>query len=367
MHDPNTMSVRITLYEAALEDAVNSGGENCRHAAIDAFAKAEQIFRTVHRLRKYGAPNTALLGLLVLAVYLTGWGYLGFRADYWLLAAVESGMGAVAILFGLSFLCLSLWDILLVAEKFRLTPARLKAQALKPFRSVLDRCVDGTTPAFDRDGKRIDGPVLQSHWSLILFSQHPAHRSFRLPSAMRIIDEQPIVEAATRGDVIPTHARQPVEQDAEQVTHTVINYTQTTNTVILQKHAVAATERVARQAKQRKAHWFASVTTEMFEMRATKIASHWSGSQEQQVRMALNTGYAITRADQRPDIPLKELEAKIVRALEQAQLPVGLQQTPSSVWINKMFGEGKRHDYVWVRRYLTEPDFAPPYELPLSA
>ena len=363
MHDPDTMSTRITLYEAALKHAVAIGGEEYRLAAIEAFAEAEQIFRTVHRLRKYGAPNTALLGLLVLTIYILGWGYLGFRADYWLLAAVESGIGAAAFLFGLSFLCLSLWDILLLAEKFHLTPARLKASALTPFVSVLHRCAEGTAFAFDQDGKRIDGPVFQSLWSLILFSQHPAHRTFRLPNAMRVMDEQLEMEAATQCDVVPANAGDSVEQDAETAIKTVINYSQTTNTIILHNHAVAATKRGVRSAKQ---HWFASVTSEIFEMRAAKIASHWSGSQEQQVRMALDTGYAFTRADQRPDIALKELEAKIVSALKKAQLPVGLHQTPSSEWINKMLGEGKRHDYVWVRRYLTEPDFEPPYELPLS-
>jgi hypothetical protein len=85
------------------------------------------------------------------------------------------------------------------------------------------------------------------------------------------------------------------------------------------------------------------------------------------VEFALDHAFMRTRKGQNQFISATELEGEIADALRKAQMRVGLTETDSSEWINKMFGNGSKHDYVWVRRFLTEPDFKPPYELPLSS
>ncbi len=104
----------------------------------------------------------------------------------------------------------------------------------------------------------------------------------------------------------------------------------------------------------------------MHSERSVRIASHWNGGETDQVRTALDTAFALTREANVPNIARGDLVDEIVEALKAANLKVGLGKTNSKEWITKMFGEGERHDYTWVRRYLTEPDFEPPYELPLS-
>ena len=55
---------------------------------------------------------------------------------------------------------------------------------------------------FFRNGKVIDGPVFKSIWSLILSSQFPEHRRFRLPNASEIIESQPLIDTPVSGEVI---------------------------------------------------------------------------------------------------------------------------------------------------------------------
>jgi hypothetical protein len=110
----------------------------------------------------------------------------------------------------------------------------------------------------------------------------------------------------------------------------------------------------------------AAVSRKTHSSKSKQIASHWFGRQSAQVELALTYAFNRTRKDQNPFISATELESEIAEALRRAQMRVGLGETDSSEWINKMFGSGSKHDYVWVRRFLTEPDFKPPYELPLS-
>ncbi len=358
------MGRRITLYEAALAEAEATGGVTARQAAIAAFEKADFVFRLFHRIREYIAPAFGFLALLVLVALTVDWGLSGFTRDYWDSGPPSAALVRAASFFGVGFACYSVWDIALLLEKFGVVPGRLKAPALAPFHAVRERCADAETAAFEHDGKLIDGPIFNSVWSLILFSQYPAHRRFRLPDASGIIEAQPLIDAPDSGEVnVLDPSREPA-LDAPGI-NAVINLSSTTNTLNVQNTYHAPPE-PKRRAKPEKPHWYSSVSSEMHLERSAKIANHWNGSETDQVRTALDTAFARTREGQFPNIARGGLVDEIVEALKAANLKVGLGKTNSKEWITKMFGEGERHDYTWVRRYLTEPDFEPPYELPFS-
>lgn len=358
------MGRRITLYEAALAEAEVAGGVTARQAAIAAFEKADSMFRLIHWLRKYGGPTFGFLGLLVVVVQVLGWGYSGFTRDYLELAPPSTAIFRAGILFGLALACLAVWDIALLFEKFGIAPGRLKAPALAPFHVIRKRCAGAVAAAFDHNGKVIDGPVFKSIWSLILSSQFPEHRRFRLPNASEIIESQPLIDTPVSGEVIVFDPGS--EQVRESpVINAVINLSRTTNTLNVRSTYHASPE-PKRRTKHEKPHWYSSVSSETHLERSAKIANHWNGGETDQVRTALETAFARTRKGQFPNITRGDLVDEIVAELKAANLKVGLGKTNSKEWITKMFGEGERHDYTWVRRYLTEPDFEPPYELPFS-
>jgi hypothetical protein len=170
------------------------------------------------------------------------------------------------------------------------------------------------------------------------------------------------------GEIAASH---PKEQDtpttdSEPTINAVINYSRTTNTVVVQNNIVVEAQRPTQKAKPRKLHWFASVSDDTFKVRSKAIAGHWHGLQEAQVQLALDTAFAMTRSDQRPDILPKDLTDAIVQRLIERPLPIGLSTTNSSEWISKIVGKGT-NDYTWIRRFLTEVEFTPPFELPFNA
>jgi hypothetical protein len=358
------MGRRITLYEAALAGAEATGGASARQAAIAAFEKADSVFRLIHRIREYGAPTFGFVGLLVVVAILLGWGFDGFTRDYWEVGPPSTAMVRSAYLFGLALACYSVWDIALLFEKFGLVPGRLKVPTLAPFHLLRERCADAVTAAFEHDGKVIDGPIFKSFWSLILFSQYPAHRRFRLPNANGIFEGQPLIDAPVSGEVILID--QGVEPAREApVINAVINYSETTNTLNIQNTIQVAPGAKRRNTKPEKPHWYSGVSAEVHAERSGKIANHWTGGQVAQVQTALDTAFAETRDGQRPGITVVELVAEIAKALLAANMSVGLNNTESSVWISMMFSDGKS-PYEWVRRFLTEPDFEPMPGLPFS-
>lgn len=358
------MGRRITLYEAALAEAEATGGVTARQAAITAFAKADSMFRLIHRVRAYIASAFGFVALLVVAAIVVDWGFHGFTRDYWDSALPNAAIVRATAFFGVAFACYSLWDIALLFEQLGIVPGRLKAPALAPFHAVRERCASTATAAFEHDAKLIDGPIFKSFWSLILFSQFPAHRRFRLPDANGVIEAQPLIDAPDSGEVSVFDPGGEPALDAP-VINAVINLSSTTNTLNVQNTYHAPPE-PKRRAKPEKPHWYSSVSSEMHLERSVKIANHWNGSETDQVRTALDTAFARTREGQFPNIARGGLVDEIVAALKSANLKVGLGKTNSKEWITKMFGEGERHDYTWVRRFLTEPDFEPPYELPFS-
>jgi hypothetical protein len=358
------MGRRITLYEAALAESEATDLESARQAAIAAFAKADSVFRLIHRIREYGAPTFGFVGLLVVVAILLAWGFNGFTRDYWDAEPPSTAMVRVTIFFGLALACYSVWDIALLFEKFGLVPGRLKAPALAPFHLIRERCAGAATAAFEHDGKVIDGPIFKSCWSLILFSQYPAHRRFQLPNANGIIEGQSLIDAPISGEVIVFDPGIEPAHEAP-VINAVINHSSTTNTLNVQNTFHPPTEPKRRTIAE-KPHWYSSVSFAMHSERSVKIANHWNGGETGQVRTALDTAFARTREGKFPNIARGDLVDEIVEALKAANLKAGLGKTNSKEWITKMFGEGERHDYTWVRRYLTEKDFEPPYELPFS-
>lgn len=358
------MGRRITLYQAALEEAGVAGGDTARDEAARAFEKADQVFKTLHLVRHFGAPAFGFLGLLMFVIEPLRWSYYGFNQAYWHDSSVDAAWYGMAVLFGLATLAFAGWDILVFTERFGLIPDRLKSPALAPFLSILDQCATGTLQALDQSGEPIDAPLFRSRCALILFSQHPRHRRFLLPNAAKIIEAQPLVDSAPSGQLL---FQQPDQRQlsAKPAINAVIIDNRTTNIVSVRNHIVVQGGSASNKKKARKLHWCASVTADVYGKRSKQIAGRWHGRQECQVQLALDTMFAATRPDQRPDALPDELTKLIVQKFAEVPLPTGLGNSNSTVWISKMVGNGKDNDYTWIRRFLTEADFNPPYELPL--
>ena len=146
------MDRRITIYEAAMAEAVAAGGETARQPAIAAFEMADSVFRLIHRLRKYGTPTFGFLGLLLLTVQFLGWAFNGFTREYFNFEPTSAGLARAAVLLGLALACLSVWDIAILFEKVGLVPGRLIAPALAAFHAIRDECAEATAADFDHNG-----------------------------------------------------------------------------------------------------------------------------------------------------------------------------------------------------------------------
>lgn len=358
------MGRRITLYDAALAEAFEAGGDPARLSAIAAFGKAEKIFGRIHIIRSLGAPNFGLTGAVVLLALIVGWAFSGFTQDFWSLQPVAVALGVAGVLFGLAFACLAVWDIMIGLEKGGYVPKTLKAPELAPFHSVRKRCADRTASAFDDGGKPYDSPMFTSHWSLILFSQFPNRRKYRLPHSSGIISAQPLIDLPTSKELAEFKTADDTEQTV-QPANTVLNFFRTSSTIIVRYIFHMAPQPKRKPRKAAKPHWYASVSEEVHKSRSVKIANHWAGNQVEQVQLALNTAFELTRDGGQPCINVVTLVDKIAKTLTAKKLPVGLGNTESSVWISMMFSD-RKSPYEWVRRYLTEPDFEPSPRLPLS-
>jgi hypothetical protein len=227
------MGRRITLYDAALVEAFKTGGEPARLVAIGAFNKVDAILRTISTIRSLGASNLGLTGSVVLITLVVGWAFSGFALSFWSLQPVLAGLAIAGVLFGLAFVCLAVWDIMIGLEKIGYVPGPLKAHELAPFHALRKRCANRLAQAYDDDGKQYDSPMYGSVWSLILFSQLPEHRKFRLQHSMDIIAAQPLIDFLTSQELVEAKATGGAGQTAPPV-NTVLNFFRTKTTIIVQ-------------------------------------------------------------------------------------------------------------------------------------
>lgn len=335
-----------TAYEYSLHIAEEARGDAGRLEAKKAFEAWERRCLKI-RSAQYAVGGVAAVVILVALVALfVDDGIPPQPARYLLL-------GSVALLA----LVLILWDILRLFPASKITGKVLFDDGMEPFHDVRLKLVSGEEIAARQDGSRISAPLFVSPISLTAFSQDERIRRTRLPGSMRGLENEFLIQASSDEKESLENQASLVES-FERLSEKIDQVEKSVN-----KQALKTSRK---QSKKR--HWYSKVTATMHKERSAKIATRWDGIRQLQVQLAFDTAYRLTREGAMPRITLVELVDQIATALNDAGYPIGLgsNESQSVEWIHKMFGNVKNHKYSDFQRYLTDPDFQLPGELPFS-
>lgn len=339
-----------TAFETAIAMAASNGGDPDGAASAGGFQAFEKLTRRINTLR-LGTGGTAVVVGLIFAVMLLSDDSVRFvseRAAGWVI--VVAGMVA--------FASVSTWPVIWSVGVPKVLRATLFADGLQPFHDLREAIASGRIIARRPDGGIHSAPLFQSPWALTAFSRNEDVRHMRLPGSRKGVADEPLIDLDDRDEPIA---------DIKERSEVAASLDRVTDRLESVEMAVAeASKAKAMPPRPVKLHWYASVTEATHMKRSADIANRWSGPAQEQVTHALNKAFELTREDCYPCISATDLATKVAGWLKVAGLPIGLGDTDSKVWLEKMFGSGSRNDYAYVRRYLTEPDYKLPYELPLS-
>lgn len=335
-----------SAYEYSLQIAEQTLGDGGRQKAISAFEAWERRCLQI-RSGQHAIGGGAAVGILIASVAMIADDGIALQLTRYLLA------GFVALLG----IAVALWDLIRLFPANWITRAVLFDAAMTPFHDLRLNLNSGKEIAERQDGSRVSAPLFGSPVSLTAFSRDERIRTIRLPGSTSGLEYEPLIQCnPSEKEITGGHAK--LALDVERLTEKIDD---------LSKSVRARSERKPAN-RSAKPHWYASVSKEIHDERSPEIAARWDGYHEQQVQLAMDTAFAQTRADKSPFITPGELKNVIAKALKEAHLPIGLgeRDSESDVWIGQMFGRGNGHAYVYVRRYLTEPDFSLQKELPLE-
>lgn len=360
----------LTLREAALGRAEDVGGTAARDRAEQAFARLDLWFSRFQLLRTTVAA-TFIVAAVAAALPAIGVATHEGSHEFWfgksapVLAGVSGGLLLAA------FCCHAAWPAArLLAEGNRL-PARLKDADLEPFHHIRRSAATGSIDVIDHAGNAIPADAFRSPWSLALFSAEAGHRQLLRKRAADVMDGQLLVRAPAMPDPVAVElpelrqhlaalnvqiANVPARSEHEALTAVLVQRIDELDTKLATLAAPAAAKATApRQPPKR--HWMADVDEAHFKAFLPTLLATWDGPKYEQVRLALQTAFETTRADQRPTIRLVDLVDVIVAALVRQKLPVGLDlkgNSSSTEWISQMFGNRLKHHYLDVRLMLTK-------------
>lgn len=335
-----------TAYEYSLKIADETRADAGSREAIRAFKAWERRCLQIRLAQHVVGGFAAVVILIALVALFAEDGIPSQLARYLLI-------GSVALLVS----ALTLWDVIRLFPASRLTGKVLFDDGMKPFHDVRMKLVSGEEIAARQDGSRISAPLFTSPISLTAFSQDERVRGIRLRGSMRGLEFEPLIQTSLAE-----------QESASGQVKLIRNVERLADKIERVEKSVNEQSQKTPPKRSAKAHWYSTVSEAMHKRRSPDIAARWNGYHQQQVQLAMDTAFALTRANRSPHITPGELKNEIAKTLKMARLPVGLgdRDSDSDVWIGQMFGKGNGHAYVYVRRYLTEPDFILQKELPLE-
>ena len=335
-----------TAYEYSLHIAEESRGDVGKQGAEMAFEAWERRCHQIRSAQYVVGGFAAVVILIALVALFVEDGIPPQPARYLLI-------GFVALLA----LALTLWDVLRLFPASKVIGTVLFDDGMKPFHEVRAKLASGEEIAVRQDGSRISAPLFSSPISLTAFSQDERIRRIRLPGSLRGLEDEFLIQTNS-GDKESLDIQASLMESFERLTEKIDHVEKSVN----KKDFKTA----RKQSKKR--HWYSKVTATMHKERSAKIAARWDGIRQLQVQLAFDTAYSLTREGAMPRITLVELVDRIATALNDAGYPIGLRsnESQSVEWIHKMFGNVKNHKYSDFQRYLTDPDFQLPGELPFS-
>lgn len=337
---------RPSAYEYSLQIADRTLGDGGRQKAIAAFEAWERRCLKI-RFGQHAIGGVAAVGILITSVAMIAEDGIAPQLARFLLAGFIVFLGSA----------LAFWHFIRLFPANWITRAVLFDSAMAPFHDLRLKLNSGEEIAVRQDGSRVSAPLFGSLVSLTAFSRDERIRGIQLPGSISGLEYEPLIQSnPSEQEISGGHAK--LTQDVERLTEKIDDLSKSVN---------ARSERKPAN-RSAKPHWYASVSKEIHDERSPEIAARWDGYHEQQVQLAMDTAFSQTRSDKSPIITPGELKNEIAKALKDAHLPIGLgeRDSESDVWIGQMFGRGNGHAYVYVRRYLTEPDFSLQKELPLE-
>ena len=343
--------VRRTVYDVAIGAAAASGGDSGRVVSAAAFATFEKLVRRINTLRS-GTFSIAILVGAMFAIMLFSDASQHFVSN-------NAGGWAIVVALMVAFAAVAVWPIIWLIPVPKFLRTIVFADGLQPFHKVREDIASGHVIAGRPDGGIHSAPLFQSPWALTAFSRNEDVRHMRLPGSRTGVLDEPLIE-------IDDHEP---EADIEESIVVAASLNRVANRLeIVEKVMAEVSQARERPAKPPQLHWYAGVTKETHLERSPDIANRWSGPHFEQVTHALNKAFELTREESYPCILAKDLADRIAESLKVVGLSVGLgdSDSESKVWLEKMFGSGSKNDYAFVRRYLTEPDYRLPFELPLG-
>ena len=341
-----------TAFETAIAMAAAKAGDADPAASPTAFQAFEKLIRQINIVR-VGTGGTAIVVVSIFTVMLLSDARVHFvspRAAGWVIV--------VAVMF--AFAAVATWPVIWAAGVPGFCRATLFADGLQPFHDLREAIASGRSIARRPDGGIHSAPLFESPWAISAFSRHEDVRRMRLPGSRMGIGDELLID--------PSEPAEPIAE-VEKQSEIAASLDRVTDRLDSVEKAVAKASVVkAKQPNAVQLHWYATVSEETHLTRAPDIVNvkRWHDVSKEQVAHALDKAFATTREDCCPRISAKDLAQEVANSLREAGLSIGLSETSSKVWLEKMFGSGMKNDYAFVRRYLTEPGYQLPYELPLS-
>jgi hypothetical protein len=343
--------VRRTAYDVAIGAAAASGGDSGRAASAAAFVTFEKLVRRINTLR-FGTGSIAMLVAVTFAMMLFSDGSQHFVSN-------DAAGWVIVVAAMVAFAAVAVWPIFWLIGVPKFLRATVFAAGLQPFHKLREAIESGHVIAGRPDGGIHSAPLFESPWALTAFSRNEDVRHMRLPGSRTGVLDEPLIEIDDNEPEADTEEHFVVAASLDRVANRL---------EIVEKVVAEVSQAKDRPLKPPQLHWYAGVAKETHMERSPDIANRWSGPHFEQVTHALNKAFELTRDCSYPCILAKDLADRIAESLKEGGLSVGLgdSDSESKVWLEKMFGSGSKNDYAFVRRYLTEPDYKLPYELPLG-
>lgn len=226
-----------------------------------------------------------------------------------------------------------------------LVPGVLKDPELDVFRDHLERMAHGEIEVWDKHDRMLAPAFLRSAWTVLIYSDLEEARAIPLSARFQRYP----------GGLLTRRSIQHRVVSFEPLVASDVEATQAASLVKTAKAEAPASN------YDRCPHWLSTIEEGDFYRLLKELCAQWDGMKSHQIDTMLRAAYAAAR--QKPDVTVADLRRVATTALKSKPLPIGLDGGTSDIWISRMLGWEKVHQYRIVRLYFTDPEYQLPNRL----
>ena len=226
-----------------------------------------------------------------------------------------------------------------------LVPGVLKDPELDVFRDHLERMAHGEIEVWDKHDRMLAPAFLRSAWTVLIYSDLEEARAIPLSARFQRYP----------GGLLTRRSIQHRVVSFEPLVASDVEATQAASLVKTAKAEAPASN------YDRCPHWLSTIEEGDFYRLLKALCAQWDGMKSHQIDTMLRAAYAAAR--QKPDVTVADLRRVATTALKSKPLPIGLDGGTSDIWISRMLGWEKVHQYRIVRLYFTDPEYQLPNRL----